>query len=478
VCNFTAAVELRIGKSVPDPAADVSQRWLEFCSFMLPYCYDRPDQVDDCSIDEFVAGKPGKLKRRVFEALADRSRRDWRHGSNSTFVKVDMRGGPVKYKPRVISSVEPNWVALVGPWLHSIDCWIRDHPCFGHAKFLTPWQVAEWFQARGYEPDNRQFSFFDFSGFDLHCTTVHFRFEAMFLRFFGVPLAVVDKLTSSELFWTGYRHTEEGFMMFRSEARCRQSGDPQTSCCNNAIAIMLHLFAVVETYRRLHDLPCDWYRRSSWLVNLQFVEMLNNGDDCVMYRPIASPDLGIYLQLGMELDTKHGEFCQCSPLISDSCCLMVRHPREFLTRIGFTTTNYPAGDCLLRRQHLHMISVANSQFCTGVPVHWAVVKAGLRLGASGRDLDLDLIKNSSWTLYTWLQNSGIRSVEPQPPSMSSRLAYSAVFGISVCQQLELEEAILSLTSPFSKLALPWLDSYLQAEWGGQDAHSLLFHSEL
>jgi hypothetical protein len=431
----------------------------------------------DCSLEEFTEGKPAKLKRRIFEADAAEDKREWRHGSNSTFVKVECRGGEVKCKPRLISSVEPMWVANVGPWLHSIDVWIHENKCFGHAKFLTPWEVADWFCDRGYDVNHPLFHFYDFSGFDLHCSTLHFQFERLFLLSFGVPEAVVDEIYRSEIAWSGYRHTEEGFGSFSVRGRCRQSGDPQTSCCNNAIAIMLHLFAVVETYQRVRNLPGDWYKTSHLVQDLKFVELLNNGDDCVMYNPIIVPDLAIYGELGMQLEVKHGEFCQTAPLITSSLCIMVRHPREFLSRYGFTTTQYPPGDVLKRRQHLHMISVANSSFCTRVPIYWAVVKMGLRLGASGMELDPDLLRSSSWTLYQWVVNSTAGFIVPAAPGMAERLAFADSFGISVDQQLEIEAVLDTLPTPYCRITLDWLDLWFQDQWGGQDAKSMFYYNE-
>jgi hypothetical protein len=421
--------------------------------------------ICEATISDFLLGKPSALRHRVEHALSAPGLRLCSHGSNDLFVKTELRGGPCKFKPRVINNVRPDWLIKVGPWLKPIDHHIRTFNAFGHAKHWTPNDQAKWIfnlsDASGYQP-----VYLDVKSCDLSISRLHFLVESMLFRAFGLPAHLILAINDSENTWVGQKRFCNYDCRFTVTGRVRQSGDPQTSICNNHIVIMAHAFVVCESYRLLHDLPRDWYKTDRRVQDCSFADIMNNGDDSVILSHLSPIDLTLYEGLGMQVESTGNEFCQSVMLELSDGPRMVRHPREVLSRVGYTVCTMPPGDCIARRRHAAEVAVGMSFFSSHVPIYWTLFSRMYYLA----DVTPDHFLSESYTIRCWLAAIGAMP-EMQPllePTTADRFKFSDAFGISPSQQIELEE-LISKSDLYDMVDLPWLDVWFRNQWEGQDS---------
>jgi hypothetical protein len=385
----------------------------------------------------------------------------FQHGCNDIFVKVELRGGPCKYKPRIISNVNPSWVACVGPYLHLVDEHIRRVGAFGHAKYWTAVQQAEWIRTHA------MLEFLDMKTCDLSLSELLFRAELLLWEAFGLPTEISRLILNSELKWKARKKFSDYRCAFRVHGRARQSGDPQTSCGNNHIVIMAHAFIAVFCHGLYNNLGNTWYMQDRRVMDLSFLDLMNNGDDAVLHSHLDGYDTRHYALLGMEVECTRGEFCQAKDLDLGDRITMVRHPREVLSRVGYSTAALPASNPIARRTYIAGVAVGMSYFCSRVPIYATLFRTIYNLAG----VTPLTINSDSYTVRCWLE-----AVKATPcmqfldePTPLGRAEFARAFDIPPSLQVEVEQAIANLPSLYGFIDVPGLDGWFREQWEGQDS---------
>lgn len=373
------------------------------------------------------------------------------------FVKVELRGKCPKWKPRIITNVSPLEVCIIGPWLHSVDVCIRKAATFGHGKFLSPSGISEWY-TKHHDPD---MIVGDFSSFDHSIDDDLLQIERDLFQFFPIPKWLTSFIYSSSSSWCAMKKNWQTIVAkFQVHGGLRQSGSAQTSIGNNHIAVMIHCFVVIESFRRYRHLPQDWYLTDPRVRNCLFADLLNCGDNAMIHSWLCPIDLSIYTELGLKFELDP-EFCQALPLFDGSAYIFVRKPSEFLVRFGFN--NHYCND-KRARELLKAVCIGYSHLVDRIPVYWSLVTNAYRLVEHERDIKAEL---PSYTLNLWLSNLGEHAVfkKLQGPTDLMRVSFQDAFGLSVRNQKLLESRFEMMKSPFELISTPWLDDFLVTACG-------------
>lgn len=355
--------------------------------------------------------------------------------SNKMFIKRELRPND-KMNPRVINAVDARYALVFGPWLSAIATRIKALGLRGYGYFLSPDQLLDFFQADG-------FRYFDFHRFDCRLRREHFLVEQTLYEAFGMPRALRRAIFKYNLDWSGRARSDNFFFDFRVKGYCRQTGDPHTSAGNNHIAIFSHVFCFLERYRRDHSLPPQWYEDAPWVPSLEWITLLNNGDDAAIKSTLPFPGPDLYAELGMTI-TEGNSYCKLFQIWDGVRFLLAREPYDFLVRFSFAVRRLPTN--IARAAALRGNCIGFSYLVSGLPVYSALVTACERLT---RFVVPDYSCMSSHTLAQLLENTDLPSFRfqpPAPPTPVARTSFASVFEFPIWVQLEAEAAFAAMSS--------------------------------
>lgn len=450
--NVVSAICQRIAKRMPEPDR-VGASFAADCRRLFGWVYGASTVCVQVSRPDYLASRTRLVASKLEAAHSDLRQVYGYHPTDKIFGKTESRGGKWKLKPRAICDVSALWVDQVGNDLYTID--LAQRGSRYHGRWATSAKVADWIYRQ--EVMGRFLLFVDFKTFDLSLSKLLLLAERDLYQWFGLDPAIIRMISNATLRWKGKCLCGTLLARFLCAGRCRQTGDIQTSMCNNHLAV----FAILWAYCRLvtHGSKCI----EDWEAALADMDLLQCGDDSVLASRVAitATELNTELvHLGMQVEDTDGEFCQSKMLPTGTGAIMVRHPREFLPRFGVSTRRFADS-----RAHLRDVSVGWSYLVDGVPMYWALVKRCLDLtsGVAGDGQELE-----SWTARNWLLAAGVvqpRAQPLHPPTARTRSEFMWAFGISISQQLEFEKFVSTMPMD-GTIELQWLDAYLreQAEW--------------
>lgn len=430
-------------------------QFLDFVEWMCPHVYGVSPDIQPLTVSEYLKHKPASVRLRIRDADLMINRQSLpRHKASSTlFVKSELRSACPKPKPRVINNVESQSPLILGLWFARIAQYIKTNKVFGYGYFYKPEELNDWFQ------DITGLVYRDFGTFDLSLVTVFFRAESALFRHFGMPTAMINHIYQNSIKWSSCtRHRDDCNFAFTVKGRCRQSGDAHTSLCNNHLAIMAHLFAFAIHVGERRCLPRLWYKTDSHFCTLDWLRMLNNGDDNVCASRWPQPPPEIYPRFGLNISVE-SSYCKMTPVYDGKMVRLIRDPADFLVRFSFSRHFFPSRlHCLAA---LHGNCICFSHFVDKQPLSWALVRGCFRLCNAVKP---SFSSVSSHTLMQLFENMGknalsLKSLHPPTPLM--RENFEVAFGLSVRAQCVFEQWALDISSLDDEYSEPEFDTWLR-----------------
>lgn len=425
---------------------------LQFIRLQMPFWFGPVPCLMVAPLSYCLQGKPASMKRRVL-AANERWLRHFAHGVDKLFVKRELRGGPCKFKPRVICSVDPIWTHALSPYLTPVDDWIHQNQVRGFGKWLTNFETAQW-MAKHIEGVPNVVSL-DYSSFDLHFRSQHFALESILYEYFHFPAELVQRIFEEETSWGGRAGLTGPDLYFRVDGAVRQSGDNQTSLGNNFVAIATTFYVLAESYRAHCHADRSIYKQDlSWLLD----DMIGNGDDQIFVDHYCC-NFDLYKSVGFDIELGDGSFCQSKLLHTDNICVMVRDPRQVLTRCAFTSNS--RFNFRKHKEYMLMVAIANSYFVDRVPIYQALYSRIYELTKDAKFTKFDFACLESYTLQTWTRNMHAvhRMQNLHNPSSAERIQFCQMFGISPDKQIDLEQRIGRMEL-VDDIVVDWLVDYL------------------
>jgi len=434
------------------PKKETCLAWFHFCEWFVNVLFPVSDIPEHETYEDWLKTRRSSVKKRVAFARREACYRPHDH-TNGAFVKCETRAScPAENKSRIVSDVDPARTDRCGRFFYTVSKFIRMFRTWGFAYYLSYSETRDALAEHA-----GLWSFYDFSTFDLSLSRIAFDIERLLWKQFHFPESVISSIYHEETHWQARTRCNPGEFpfAFSVKGRCRQSGDPQTSIANNFLGVCAHSFVYVESYRRSHNLRSDWYKSVPWVRDLQWMSLLENGDDSAIIWHHDPPDMSIYSEIGLKI--KHSSaFCKMHLLkVGPTKYTLVRELGEFLIRFGFSTKNVPDRLC---REHLKGIAIGYSYITSGVPMCSALVSAVWRLSRSSPKFDLASMSGHSLIGFVPVLNPGFQ--EQQPVTDAARLSFFDLFGICPIRQLEFEEVCQGLSDPYCIISIPWLNDYL------------------
>lgn len=387
------------------------------------------------SWEHFVSTRPGSKRKLYEEALRQLKEEpfDLRDlAETHLFTKFERTWWTKPQVPRIINPRDPRYHILLGSYIHGVEQPIftalqhllnQEVPCI--AKGHTQEDKAEHIRAL-LKPGWKCVGL-DASRFD----------QCIGAELLGVEHAVYSgiyagdrelaRLLKCQLKNRGLYRGRDGKVR-ASMGAIRCSGDVNTSLGNCIISVLLaHQYCVERSIA--HKVYCD-------------------GDDLLLFvhRGQSLDDLPAwYLARGLRMKVEppaytveHVEFCQSKVVWCSNRWTLVRAPKKCLT------TDYTGYlQCKSTRVWEHVVHATAScglSLFSGCPVLQEWYLWGLR---NGRDHGLKL--NRGMGVADYYQRV-VRTVKrkSQPISDAARASFSEAFGITPCQQLQIEETIRNM----------------------------------
>lgn len=439
-CNHINALENRVGACIPYPSRSgislLRQRAVELSKVVGVH--------PQASLESVIQGFHGKRRARYQKAHADilRGGVNKRHSRTTMFVKLEgIKYSTEKVNPscRAIQFRAPSYTLLASSYFKPIEHHL--YQASGGNGF-----PAGRFIAKNMRPDQRAASMLekfnalpgcevlelDASRFDAHVSKELLEIEHLFWRRCNRDPEFAQ-LLKWQLVNKGSAYTKQGSIRYSVEGG-RMSGDANTAAGNCVLmSCMLSAFGI------------------SLGVNFDF---LCDGDDSVFFYqgPKVSEQqvVDFFLDFGMTMKIENRttefqniNFCQGKPVRLNGEWTLVRNPEKILSK---TTVNPKFSNVQFRPKLLKSIAQAELSLNRGCPLIQEYLCALLRIAdkhMSNRGLkDGGLLRPDVFCEYRMRRDHTIdwRTAGPEPVSHEARVDFSRAWGISVAEQLRLEES--------------------------------------
>lgn len=322
---------------------DLEMEFLEFAKANVFKLFPKKKIKSD-TIGEYLkmSNASPQVKKQIFMAheelvslgINQRTKLNYRQlykwTTRKSFVKVEnqcLQGllGKTGKAPRLIQGAQPQFIALVGPFISRVQRHLKNHMDENSFCFYPSGSSAETVANRVVSFGDWQIFESDVSAFDSSVSVAWCKFECWLTQQLGAPRAVVD-LMLANINTHGY--TSCGFKY--SVPGTRKSGDPYTSCYNTLLNIMLHLFAFCTKK------GCDFETAKSHLF------MVAMGDDNLLRHSGPRLELGpIIRRLGFKTVCTYrshlydAEFCSSIIIPVKSGFCFVPKPGRIACKMGY-----------------------------------------------------------------------------------------------------------------------------------------------
>lgn len=282
----------------------------------------------------------------------------------SAFVKAEKCNFSAKVDPapRVIQPRSPRYNLSVGLYIKKIEHRIYRliKKLFGAhtvAKGMNAIKCARVIKKKWDRFDEPVAIGLDASRFDQHCSDIALRWEHDIYKMFYPHDEVLDKLLKQQIYNRCYGRTPDGKIKYQTIG-CRMSGDMNTGLGN-----CLLMCAMVYSYMST--------------IGIQY-ELVNNGDDCVVFMERRDQhrlntlgrwfeEMGYTMKIEPPVYTlEHVEFCQTRPVFNGTEYVMTRDPRICCTKDLVSVKNLP--DELSWRKQVNAIGQCGLSVYGNLPI--------------------------------------------------------------------------------------------------------------
>lgn len=440
-CNHINALENRVGACIPYPSTEglnlLRQRAVELSKVVGVH--------PQSTLESVIKGFHGKRRARYEKAHAQYLRNgvNARHARTTMFVKLEgIKYSTDKVNPscRAIQFRSPVYTLLAASYFKPIEHHL--YQARGGLGFPTTRFIA-----KNMRPDERaaimlekfnslpgcEVLELDASRFDAHVSKELLEIEHLFwLKCNSDP--VFAQLLKWQLHNKGSAYTKQGRIRYSVEGG-RMSGDANTAAGNCILmSCMLSAFGI-------------------WL-GAKF-DFLCDGDDSVFFyqgpRVEESKVQEFFRGFGMTMKIENRtteyrsiNFCQGKPCYIDGKWTLVRDPAKILSK---TTINPKFSILSLRPKLLKTIAQAELSLNRGVPVLQSYLVALRRIATkhmSERGKRDGGFLRAGWCDYRLRRDLSVDWMrqETRPISHKARIDFSVAWGISVSEQLRLEESFM------------------------------------
>jgi hypothetical protein len=445
--NLTLGILKRMVETPVDPARVFPDREALMSRLFGTFC----DELDHSPLmwdwQGFLHDKPAKVRARAANGRASLERKGyvfsshgWTTGDEpidklvSLFVKREfsdyMPYDDKSPKPRIISCCSDEVLALLGPFMHSID--VKMRTMLGMAKHLAPSCLGPFVKSMKVTAERwkRHLLSTDFECFDRTQDAVLLRFEHAVYAALGLPPCALSFLSTYDVHWVAVARVPSGkkrivALDYASDDGVRKSGDPHTSVGNN----LLHWCVV----RMFLSFIGDSSKDAVFLVNGDdFIGCFAHAD----FRRYSSFVAGLGLKVAR---CEPYEFCGGYYLGED--CIFVRDPSRALPKIGWSLnpTAEPSG-------YLKSSLLCETYLASHNPILASYISYHLKRLSTSVAVPLPPVQLESicYRLYRLWKDSTPTIGSPEFSlliGVDVRADYSERFGVSYAAQLLAERTI-------------------------------------
>lgn len=432
--NQYAAIRNRVLGVVPRPTLSGLSRLRKqarMMSYFLPEV-----TADDWYVmpNNFSGSKRAKYTRATDDVLATGlTRKDARI---KMFVKFEkLSSVKVNPDPRAIQFRHPRYCVVLGRYLKPIEH--RLYQLRGDGVILPSSRVigkglsmagrARLLQTKMEGFQSPCVVSLDASRFDQHVDKELLKIEhSIYLRM------CPDKLFESLLSWQLENEcvSSKG-IRYRASGK-RMSGDMNTALGNCVLMVLM---------------VSDFMRGRKY-------DILDDGDDCLLIVEedtlqwvLDNVEAG-FLEYGHEIKIENVarsleevEWCQCKPIVvKPGCVKFVRSPAKMLST-SLCGSKYFTSEGA-RRKLVNTIGMAELVLNLGVPVLQEFATMMMRSAGTDKFIQFDEVDGMYHRIKHELRALNLKTLErlkPNPITDEARLSFSAAFGISIQEQLDMEE---------------------------------------
>lgn len=432
-------VKERILRQPPVPLPDVCKEFALFVSkWLTKHLRDIPELHP--TFEDWIENAPynqNRKKQLKLQRERGEERRSW--DSCSSFIKREFY---TEFKdPRTINSRVDNYKVFAGPWISAIEHdFCPREPSF--VKGMTPQERAQ----RAFERVHLGSVMFntDFSRYESQMTKFVIKeIECQLYRRYGMPEYLLKPLY-------GINKCSLSGVRYRVSAT-RMSGDMNTSLGNGFVNLMVNKFVAHRVGSKIKGVV--------------------EGDDGLFacYGPMPSAqdyaDVGFKITICPMSKIDEGDFCSAKIYeLADGSVWTLQDPRRVLLKAGWSFVCPPEATFGMRRQLMNAKSLSIADNNPQCPLLWKYCQkyTGECVYSDNYSRERFGGGNSFW-VHTKSDSSIVKE-----PTLEMRQIFLEVYGLSVAQQLEMEDYI----STHDDLDHPELALFL----GGYSQSSFMYAS--
>jgi hypothetical protein len=342
---------------------------------------------------------------------------------------------PLEGKPRNVCNMRPYGTIATGPAIEAIEEASRSVPYI--AKF---WRWPEVGQ-RLLSFRGRHIASGDFKSFEASLRGLHFRVLECFLRRLGVDEVAAAIVFHYERSWRC--RTKDMIVWFKTKEAGRASGMYETSCFNNALAVLTHIAKAIHDHQDL----------TSW-------DLCNNGDNYILGCEVIPSD---YSVLGFECapESPPGEIVYCRCVLTRDGRLW-RKPEEFLARFGWSAVLDHSCSDVQKQSYSLMVARSYYLMYPSEPIvtSWCVMQIRCALAALGGRFDSRVFDKRPEAWILTLHKAETNTAPAYYTSSGSDIAeFARIFGPEL--DVELCEAWCNRNSDWAAVYQGGVDQWLR-----------------
>lgn len=457
VCNILNALEMRVGKCTRKPDVNfLKTKITPFAVILATYCQARP-----CKYEDVYAHYSGAKRARYQRAHANLLKQGKIVREDQAKVKMFVKMEAYKFdedKPypdcRAIQFRSFEYTLQLAAIIRRAEHKMylaSDIPGFGigrhFGKNLSPVGLGQALRKTYDSIPGCKIVLLDISRFDAHVSPElieHVEHQFWKHATFHPQLAEMLKWKLKN---KGSARCGDDWVTYEVNGE-RMSGDADTGA-SNCVDVACALASLAKEN------------------NITEFGMNVNGDDSVFFYNGDLSDKAItdhFDKLGMEVKVEGRpetfeeiDYCQARPVRVNGVWTMVRNPQKVLTKIGFTHKRQGVSNYLKR---VHTTCLGELSLARGVPIIQPFLERVLCLTKSQmnkRSSKNPILKSAiadSYRLSGWLP-SDWQSGRTQPITTESRASFSRAFGVTITEQLALEDRIRHWWADYSKTSTGW-----------------------
>jgi len=450
ICNIMNALEMRVGKCVRRPdEVYISEMVTPFAITLAKHCPGRPVRYS-----EVYANYSGVKRARYQRAHQQLLKQGKLVTENQAKVKMFVKMEAYKFdeeKPypdcRAIQFRSFEYTLQLASIIRRAEHAMykaREVPGFGigrhFGKNMSPTQLGEELRRTHDLIPGCKMVLLDISRFDAHVSReIMVNVEHVFWKE-STYHPQLSELLKWKILNKGSARCGDDWVKYKVRGG-RMSGDADTGASNCVdVACALASLAKVAGLKRFG--------------------MNVNGDDSVFFYEGELTDAQIvahFDRLGMEVKIEGRpscfeeiDYCQARPVKIDGKWVMVRNPSKVLTKVGITHKRRGPSNYLKR---VYTTCLGELSLARGVPIIQPFLERVLFITLSQMNKRskkkpiLEEAIRDSYRLSGWLP-SDWKSGRTAPISVETRASFSRSFGISITQQLQMEDKIRTWDADF------------------------------